>query len=261
MTATPLALGVSTFFIVLTSLIAHWLRKYVSFYVNKPLLKSLFLEAIATAELCGGCFELIIIADNWGISMYAIYLFFMTIWWCYVWGDATACPYTHLEDVVEGKQNLRNAFLLIWAQLMGGLIVFRYNQLLWFLEIVPTHKDRAFSECNTDLQVPVFYGAIIEGVATCICRVVSRILSDLNPRFSTIIDSFVGTSLVVAAANYSGGYFNPALATSLKYGCLGTTTMDHVIVYWVGACAGSIASIQIYRMPFIQRFIHNEKND
>lgn len=85
--------------------------------------------------------------------MYAIYLFFMTIWWCYVWGDATACPYTHLEDVVEGKQNIRNAFLLIWAQLMGGLVVFRYNQLLWALEIVPTHKDRAFSDCSTDLQV------------------------------------------------------------------------------------------------------------
>ena len=85
--------------------------------------------------------------------MYAIYLFFMTIWWSQVWEDATACPYTHIEDVIEGKKSLRVAFLLIWAQLMGGLVIFRYNQLLWALEIVPTHKDRAFSECNTDLQV------------------------------------------------------------------------------------------------------------
>ena len=77
----------------------------------------------------------------------------MTIWWCYVWEDATACPYTHIEDVIEGKKSLREAFLLIWAQLMGGLVVFRYNQFLWYLEVVSTHKDRAFSDCSTDLQV------------------------------------------------------------------------------------------------------------
>ena len=60
MAATLLALGVSTFYIILTSLIAYWLRKYVKYYVQQPLIRSLFLEAIATAELCGGCFELII---------------------------------------------------------------------------------------------------------------------------------------------------------------------------------------------------------
>lgn len=38
----------------------------------------------------------------------------------------------------------------------------------------------------------------MEGVATCICRVISRMLGDLNPRLSTAIDAFVGTSLVVA---------------------------------------------------------------
>lgn len=38
----------------------------------------------------------------------------------------------------------------------------------------------------------------MECIATCICRVVSRVLSELNPRFSTVIDAFVGTALVVA---------------------------------------------------------------
>ncbi|XP_015595611.1 aquaporin-11 isoform X2 [Cephus cinctus] len=199
------------------------------------------------------------IADNWGVSMYAIYLFVLTIWWSLNWGDATACPYTHLEELVEGKKSARNAFLLIWAELVGGLVVFRYIQLLWFLEIVPTHKDRAFEDCTTDLQVPVIYGAFIECIATCMCRVASRVLGDLNPRFATAIDSFVGTSLVVAAFNYSGGYFNPALATALKYGCLGTSFMEHVIVYWVGACAGSIASISVYKMSFVQNFIRQQK--
>ncbi|XP_015114997.1 aquaporin-11 [Diachasma alloeum] len=259
MTASIFALVVSTLYIILTSLIAYWARKYVKYYTQRPFLRDLFLEGIATAELCGACFELIIIADNWGVSMYAIYLFVLTIWWSLNWEDATACPYTHLEDLVEGKKSLRDAFLLIWAELVGGLAIFRYIQLLWALEIVPTHKDRAFEDCTTDLQVPVIIGAFIECIATCICRVVSRGLGELNPRFSNIIDSFVGTTLVVVAFNYSGGYFNPALATALKYGCLGTSAMEHIIVYWVGACAGSIASIRVYQHPKIQDFVKKQK--
>lgn len=47
-------------------------------------------------------------------------------------------------------------------------------------------------------QVSALTGALVECGATCMCRVVSRILGDLNPRFSTVIDAFVGTSLVVA---------------------------------------------------------------
>lgn len=48
------------------------------------------------------------------------------------------------------------------------------------------------------LQVPVLYGAVVEGIATCLCRLASKSLGDLNPRFATAIDSFIGTSLVVA---------------------------------------------------------------
>lgn len=87
------------------------------------------------------------------MSIYAIYLFVLTVWWSMVWEDATACPYTHLEELVEGKKSLRDAFLLIWAELVGGLAIFRYVQLLWALEIVSTHKNRAFDDCSTDLQV------------------------------------------------------------------------------------------------------------
>ena len=47
-------------------------------------------------------------------------------------------------------------------------------------------------------QVPVIYGAVVEGIATCLCRLASKSLGDFNPRFATAIDSFIGTSLVVA---------------------------------------------------------------
>nr|XP_021195618.2 aquaporin-11 isoform X2 [Helicoverpa armigera] len=248
-------LVVSTLFILLTSLLAHCARRVVQKVIKEPFLRLLFEEAIAAAELCGCCFELIVVADNFGVATYAIFLFALTIWWSLNWGDATACPYTHIEDVIEGKGDIRKAFLKTWAELTGGILVFKYVQMYWALEISDTHKDKAFEDCKADLQVPVIYGAVVEGIATCLCRLASKSLGDLNPRFATAIDSFIGTSLVVAAFDYSGGYFNPVLATSLKAGCEGHTLLEHAVVYWIGACAGSILSVYLYKLPAIQKYV------
>ncbi|CAG9130744.1 unnamed protein product [Plutella xylostella] len=253
-------LVVSTLFILLTSLLAHCARRLVQRVVKEPFLRVLLEEAIAAAELCGCCFELIIVADNFGVSTYAIFLFALTIWWSMNWGRPPPAP-TRIwrkslkSPTIPGKGDIRKALLKTWAELTGGLLVFKYVQMYWALEISETHKDRAFEDCKADLQVPVLYGAVVEGVATCMCRLASKSLGDLNPRFASAIDSFIGTSLVVAAFDYSGGYFNPVLATSLKAGCDGHTLLEHALVYWLGACAGSVLSVYIYKLPAIQKLV------
>lgn len=77
--------------------------------------------------------------------------------------------------------------------------------------------------------------------------------------FVDVLSNVSYTFTLFPAFDYSGGYFNPALATSLKYGCLGTSFMEHVIVYWVGACAGSVASLRVYNTPFIQGYMERYK--
>lgn len=98
-------------------------------------------------------YKIYIVADNFGVATYAIFLFLLTIWWSRVWGDASACPYTHMEDMVEGKTSPRVVALKTWAQIMGGCCVYRFVQIFWWFEFVSTHEDRAFSECTADLQV------------------------------------------------------------------------------------------------------------
>lgn len=253
------SLVVSALFILLTLVLAHGARRLADRFVKDPFVRQLFHEAIAAAELCACCFELVIVADNFGVSTYGVCLFLLTIWWAFNWGDATACPYTHIEDVVLGNTDVRTAVLKSAFELAGGLLIFKYVQLLWSLEISETHHGRAFGDCFTDLQVPVLYGAAIEGSATCLCRMASKTLSEFKPRFSTAIDSFISTSLVVAAFDYSGGYFNPVLATSLKYGCRGNTLIEHIVVYWVGASLGAIASVFLYQHPTVQKFLIGDK--
>jgi len=67
-----------------------------------------------------------IVADNFGVWAYAVVLFLLTVWWGKVWGDATACPYTHLEDVVMGNADTQTALMKTWAELTGGVLIFRY---------------------------------------------------------------------------------------------------------------------------------------
>uniref|UniRef100_A0A1L8DF20 Aquaporin n=1 Tax=Nyssomyia neivai TaxID=330878 RepID=A0A1L8DF20_9DIPT len=249
------ALLVSTGYMGISCALAQTARKVTSRMVHEGLVQELFFEAIAAAELCACCFELIIVADNFGVATYAIFLFLLTIWWSQVWGDASACPYTHMEDMVEGKTSPRNVALKTWAQLMGGCCVFRFVQVLWWLELASTHEGRAFAECTADLQVNPYLGAIIEGIATLLCRLASKSLGELGPKHATLIDSFIGTSLVVAAFNLSGGYFNPVLATALKWGCSGHTNIEHIIVYWIGACAGAVLSVPLFKLPTIHSIL------
>jgi len=246
-------LVISSLVIIFTLTLANILRKLFNLILKDNIAKEIVLEFIATAELCACCFELIIIADNYGVFAYAVYLFLMTIWWGIIWENATACPYNNVEDVLEGSKTISKAVILTIAQVLGGLVIFYYIQLIWSIELAETHIGRAYEDCTADLAVPKEYGAAIEGFATFFCRLMSRTLSETHLRYAHIIDAFFATSLVVAAFNYTGGYFNPALATSLKLGCDGNTLEEHLIVYWLGATAGAIVSVYFYRLPFIQK--------
>jgi hypothetical protein len=105
------------------------------------------------------------------------------------------------------------------------------------------------------LQVPVLYGALVELVATFICRVSSRTIGELGPKHGAALDSFIGTSLVVLGFNYSGGYYNPLLATGLKFGCLGHTLPQFFVVYWLAATLGSAASSYFFRLPAVHNVL------
>jgi aquaporin rerated protein, invertebrate len=170
---------ISIIFITSCCFLAQIARKVINRLSSiNGFVKELFMEAIAAAELCSTCFELIIgencdiltkiivcsfsifnflfhslVADNFGVATYAIVLFVLTLWWSQVWDTATACPYTHMEDMIEGTTSPRDMALKTWAQLMGGCCVWRFIQFFWWLEIAQTHKGKAFEDCNADLQV------------------------------------------------------------------------------------------------------------
>ena len=92
-------------------------------------------------------------SENFGVEYYAVYLFLLNVWWGIAWGDASACPYMHVEDLVDGKTTLADVALCTWAELMGGFCIHRIVQICWWFEYAETHIGRAFVTCNADLNV------------------------------------------------------------------------------------------------------------
>ena len=54
--------------------------------------------------------------------------------------------------------------------------------------------------------------------------------------------------------NFSGGMFNPMLATVLLGGCKGNSTVEHVIIYWIGASFGAI--LAYFMFPKIKQMAY-----
>lgn len=244
---------VSTLTIATQMAISHVIRGQLSKKLQNETLKEILLEFVASAELTGTAYELMILANNYTKYGYGVYLFLMTIWWGQSWAPATACTYSLLEEYVETGTNTRTMILKMIAQFFGGIVSFRWVRPLWQLQLAATHVGAAkplIDKCTADLAVPLLIGFSIELILTCACRLVSRGLGELEPKFASAIDSFFGTAMVLWAFETSGGYFNPVLAL-VKLGCKGHTNVEHVIVYWAGSILGAMLSIKLWNMPSV----------
>merc|ERR1712098_229621 len=228
---------ISTGYILLVLFLCELARKLIA-PLNPGLVKTALNEAIAAADLCGVCFELIIIADNYGLAAYGLYLFLATWWWALHWGDATACAYNHFESYIEGNMAKQEVIVRVVGQVIGGVAVFRLIQVLWAIEIAETHVGRAHSSvynvCSADLTVPVLHGAIIEGVATWVCRIGSRLISMKEPQHATAIDSFIPPA-------WSALPSPPAADTLTLSSLLGSSLVAVATLPWSSlSCTGSV---------------------
>ncbi|CAG7721988.1 unnamed protein product [Allacma fusca] len=231
-------LFVSLILIVVVSLVAQLLRVLISkVFASKSWLRILLHEIIATAEMCVTCFELGIVAENYGIEYYAAFYFASSLWWALTWKEAYAFPNGHLEDYLKNETDGGTAAVVTTVEILTACFVFKLLvKPLWALKYIPIHEEKLVSLCSADLTVRPLFGGLIEGSGTFIFSVVSKIVVNRleSELLATVLNSVMDTILVVLAYDYSGGYFNPVLATSMQYGCEGTTTMDHLVVYWVG---------------------------
>jgi hypothetical protein len=206
-------------------------------------------EGVSTLEFCGVCFELAFVCDNYGKTLYAIGLYVMCLWWGLHWGDAAVNPNKYLEDIVRGNTEPKQAGYVIGVEAVTGLAVWRIIRVVWAMGYSELHMAKSQEViCQADLQVSVIKGAAVECILSFIDRLNALSQEHYTWQYTNVLNAILSTGLVVAALDYSGGYFNPVLAMSLKMGCKGHNLLEHVIVYWVASAAGSMIALQLYRV-------------
>ncbi|CAL4064820.1 unnamed protein product [Meganyctiphanes norvegica] len=258
-----LSILVSTLTIITQMAISHFIRGQISRKLQNETLKEILLEFVASAELTGTAYELMIITNNYTKYGYGVFLFLMQIWWGKSWAPATACTYSLLEEYVEVGTNTQTMILKMVAQILGGIVSFRWVRPIWQLQLTATHigaEEPLIDMCLADLAVPLLVGFTIEMLMTCACRLFSRGLGELQPNFAPAIDSFFATAMVLWALETSGGYFNPILAL-VKLGCEGHTNIEHVFVYWAGSILGSMLSIILWKIAPFKRTEEKDKEE
>lgn len=220
-------------------------------------------EFLTTMDFCCNCCELAFIYDEYGTLMYGIGLFCMCLWWCMSFRDAAANPNKYVEDLIIGRISMPKAGRIILAQLIAGSLVYTFMRYLWAFGWSAAHLHHSSqTRCEADLQVTAKKGAIIEGVITFIDRVNALTLEEMDWSHSTITSSLLSTFLVISALHSTGGYFNPVLASSLKFGCQGQSIMEFIIVYWIGSTIGSIIALAFHRtlgIKAILKFINTKR--
>jgi len=231
---TVLSLNCITFFI---------LRKIL--FRVLPSYTHLFLyELIATLELCTDCAELGVIFERHGTLAYFIGICLCSLWWCQVFGEGEACPNSIVEDWLLSSKSLfcKHNFIKLFAQGLGAFLTANYLNCIWCFHLTEQHKSHHLERCETALQVPMIYGAMVEAMVTFISRYIALHSEHWHTNVANYTNSIVTAILCVAALDTSGGFFNPILASALTLNCKGESQYEHFVVYWLGSFFGSIVA-------------------
>ena len=75
-----------------------------------------------------------------------------------------------------------------------------------------------------------------------------------------LITYYIAFNNIMRIPNYfSGGMFNPMLATVLLGGCKGNTTIEHIAIYWIGASVGAILAYFAY--PRVKQMVYSSSQN
>ncbi|XP_015921937.1 aquaporin-11 [Parasteatoda tepidariorum] len=236
--------------LLLNSIVIHIFRKIILRF--SPLIIQLLLaEIVTTLELCAGCAELGVIYEIHGYLGLGFALLAVCLWWCAIWGNAEACPNGPLEECIFGNGMNLDIVKQLTGQVIGGALTTLWINYIWSFHMTVEHEAlHTAAECQAGLQVPMLYGAIIEGLITLISRTVALESSYWITELTIGANAVVTTILVLAATSTTGGFFNPVLATALTLGCKGNTLTEHIVVYWIGSLLGG----------FIGRFLYENRH-
>jgi hypothetical protein len=236
--------------------------------VISGLCRSILLDFLAAGEASLLSWELLTLFHAYGLPVWSVFTYLTLVAKAYRYRvDCVACPYSHILSCLTGQQVWQQAILRICSQLAAGSAYFHLLASIWDLGLSPIHVYRsywmAYGRCASWLEVATWAGFLYECFGSLLCGLWSSLIYDIQlwPRLSLhvriLANSLITLAAVLVAFYHTGGFFQPLLAYSRTFGCVGmlreVSLVDHILVYWVGATAGAVAAL--YMSPMVKRIL------
>lgn len=218
-------------------------------------------ESVKDVLLCGICaFELGCVAleqgvlmEQYGLAIWAVSLILVVIWQVAGWDGISPSPMGH---ILEGSTL---GFLRVGSMLVGSLLSYRHMTTIWTAELTGLHRGRAFATATGVCSLPwknkaIYMVILSEMVGSILLTIIPRYVlehktlanNDPNKVVRGAIIGLAVLIIVMAGMDQSGAMFNPTLATLLIGGCVGYTTTQHILVYWITPIIGAAIGTALY---------------
>ncbi|CAG0881355.1 unnamed protein product [Cyprideis torosa] len=250
---------VSVLFIAVTSVLFKLCRDAVTrlFPSHRDRLKMVFgREFLATLEICVGAFEGGIVIETEGLQQFSLVVFGCCVWRFLTWSpEDTACPYSVLGMAVSRKISGKEVLARLFAQLLAAAFSLKAVSFFWDFGLHPRHQGKAFLEswyrCGTHVSTDILTAAVVEALGTCVLAfgvmALPHLTSNMELLFVPLASALI-VATVLLGIEYTGGYYNPILASAKTFGCRGTTYGEHLFVYWVSSAVGYFVAESLYEI-------------
>ncbi|XP_053564660.1 aquaporin-11 [Bombina bombina] len=206
----------------------------------------LLTEVVSTLQLCCCVSELALLGAEGGLSpslgLGLTYLFTII----HSSTARAACnPCGSLQPWLRNQAPARNTAMRVGAQFVGSALSYVVMPAVWGAGLIPLHRTWS-GVCRSPLHTSLLSGAAVEMLCTLGLFALLHRLDQVKAPYRVHAVALLITAMVLAGGHLTGAVFNPALAFSLVFNCVGNTFFEYAFVYWLGPLVGLVVSLLLF---------------
>ncbi|XP_037124008.1 aquaporin-11 [Syngnathus acus] len=161
---------------------------------------------------------------------------------------ATGNPIGVLEHAYRGRTSGARALLGIVCQFLAAAASRPIVQVLWGRGLSGMHARHALKnfQCASAIRATLPEAVCVEMACAFAVQSAHAHTRRIQEKYRVHVVAAVITSVVYAGGSMTGAVYNPALAFSTQFGCIGNSLAEYCMVYWMGPLMGMLASVLIF---------------
>ncbi|NXD42124.1 AQ12B protein, partial [Copsychus sechellarum] len=248
-----LNVSIAFFFLVVgLCQLLRWLSKR---FLSPGTHSCLAREFAGSLQLCTSCLELRMMMEigpwggGFGLDVVLTLLFLLSAAQGACSDGASANPTVSLQEFLLLQSGLAATAAKLLAQAVGAGAGWALTRLYWSWELTQLHfiQNLIAPECSSAIRAPLPHAALVEGSCSFLFHLVLLRLGQSHPLGRVPVLAATVTFLTYTAGPFTGGFFNPALATATTFQCSGSSFWDYIQVYWLGPLAGMLAALLLFQ--------------